>query len=46
MGVGSGKEQWTEGQEGTLQSKWIWVIFFIIIITFPHKFGGLWSQAH
>lgn len=28
MGVGSGKEQWIEGQEGTLQSKWIWVIFF------------------
>lgn len=48
MGVGSGKERWTEGQEGTLQSQVDLGDFFftIIIITFPHKFGGFWSQAH
>lgn len=47
MGVGSGKEQWIEGQEGTIQSKWIWVIFFLLshtltsLVAFDHKHTNL-----
>lgn len=38
MGAGSGKEQKTGGQGGTIQSKWIRMIVYYI--TFPHKFGS------